>query len=64
MLTYYLQNEPLPKIFACQGAEQCRHVMLQSRKIILQDDDDDNVKEDDDDDDDDDLTPTFQDILY
>ena len=35
MLTYYLQNEPLPKIFARQRAEQCRHVMLQSRKIIL-----------------------------
>ena len=32
MLTYYLQNEPLPKYFACQGAEQCRRVMLQTKK--------------------------------
>ena len=35
MLTYYLQNEPLPKYFACQGAEQCRRVMLQTKKNIL-----------------------------
>ena len=34
MLTYYLQNEPLPKYFACQGAEQCRRVMLQTKKNI------------------------------
>ena len=32
MLTYYLQNEPLPKYFACQGAEQRRRVMLQTKK--------------------------------
>ena len=37
MLTYYLQNEPLPKYFACQGAEQCRRVMLQTKKNILYD---------------------------
>ena len=35
MLTYYLQNEPLLMFFACQGAEQCRRVMLQTKKKIL-----------------------------
>ena len=35
MVTYYLQNEPLLMFFACQGAEQCRRVMLQTEKNIL-----------------------------